>query len=75
VLKAKQGGSAQFGSQAERDAHYKKHIKQLRAAAADQTEALAQLTQQEAELNSSLNDLAAVSLCSYQEGSDQHFNG
>lgn len=61
MLKAKQGSAQQYSSQAERDAHLKKHIKQLNQAAAGQQEQLNSLQQQEEELGSALNDLASVS--------------
>jgi hypothetical protein len=62
VLTSKQGGSQQFASQAERDGHLKQHITSLKQAAGGLNETLSQLQQQEEELNSSLNDMAAVSL-------------
>lgn len=61
VLKAKQGSSQQYSSQAERDTHLKKHIKQLKQAAAGQQEQLQTLKQQEEELGTALTDLASVS--------------
>lgn len=61
VLKAKQGASQQYGSQAERDAHLKKHIKQLKQAAAGQQDQLKTLQEQQQQLGSALNDLASVS--------------
>lgn len=61
VLKAKQGSSQQYSSQAERDAHLKKHIKQLKQAAAGQEDQLQSLRSQEEELGTALNDLASVS--------------
>jgi hypothetical protein len=61
VLKAKQGASQQYGSQAERDAHLKKHTKQLKQAAAGQQDQLQSLQQQEQQLGNALNDLASVS--------------
>lgn len=61
VLKAKQGASQQYNSQAERDAHLKKHIKQLKQAATGQQDQLQSLQQQEQQLGNALNDLASVS--------------
>jgi DNA repair exonuclease SbcCD ATPase subunit len=61
VLKAKQGSSQQYSSQAERDAHLKKHIKQLKQAATGQEDQLQSLRSQEEELGTALNDLASVS--------------
>lgn len=61
VLKAKQGSSQQYSSQAERDAHLKKHIKQLNQAATGQKEQINSLRQQQEEMGSALNDLASVS--------------
>jgi DNA repair exonuclease SbcCD ATPase subunit len=61
VLKAKQGSSQQYSSQAERDTHLKKHIKQLKQAAAGQEDQLQSLRSQEEELGTALNDLASVS--------------
>jgi hypothetical protein len=61
VLKAKQGSSQQYSSQAERDTHLKKHIKQLKQAATGQEDQLQSLRSQEEELGTALNDLASVS--------------
>lgn len=61
VLKAKQGSSQQYSSQAERDTHLKKHIKQLKQAALGQEEQLQSLRTQEEDLGTALNDLASVS--------------
>ena len=60
MLSAKQGRSSQFRSQAERDAHLKQTIARLKQAAAGQQEQVQQLQQQEADISSSLNDMAAV---------------
>lgn len=61
VLKAKQGSSQQYSSQAERDARLKKHIKQFKQAATGQEDQLQSLQSQEEELGTALNDLASVS--------------
>lgn len=67
VLKAKQGSAQHYSSQAERDAHLKKHIKQLKQAAAGSQDELQALQRQEQELGTALNDLASVSdlLCAW----------
>jgi hypothetical protein len=60
VLKAKQGSSQQYSSQAERDTHLKKHIQKLKQAVAGQQDTLQSLRNQEEELGTALNDLASV---------------